>query len=159
MIEEQALVTGCDGEFAEVAPQSQAGCGSCGSRSACAAGSLASLFGKKPIVLRALNPIGASPGERVVVGLEAEMLSRGALAAYILPVATLIGGAMVGEGGGQWLGLATEPFAVVGGLLGLLGGLAWLGRFSRRVARDPRYQAVILRRSAPVETPIHFHPR
>lgn len=160
MIEEQALVTGCDGEFAEVEPQAQSGCGSCAARSACGTGTLASVLGKKRNILRALNPIGAGPGERVVVGLEAEMLTRATLAAYGLPVATLIGGAMAGQAFGEWLALGVvEPFAVGGGLLGLLGGLAWLGGFSRRIAKDRRYQAVILRRSTPAVAPIHFHPR
>lgn len=162
MIEEQALVTGCDGEFAEVEPQGQSGCGSCAARSACGSGSLASVLGTKPNILRALNPIGAGPGDRVVVGLEAEMLTRATLAAYGVPVAALIGGAIVGQRVGEWLAAGiVEPFSVGGGLLGLLGGLAWLGRFSRRIARDRRYQAVILRRSAlPVAAvPIQFHPR
>jgi len=50
-----------------------------------------------------------------------------------------IGGAVLAAPGGDGL-------AILGGLGGFLVGLWGLRRFHRRIAQDPRYQPVILRR-------------
>jgi sigma-E factor negative regulatory protein RseC len=83
---------------------------------------------------RVANPIGAHPGDEVVVGLPEGTLLRAALLAYGAPLALVLGGAMAGQF------LYGEPGAMAGGLCGLL--LAALAlRFSRGHAAP-----VILRR-------------
>ena len=98
-------------------------------------------------MLRVLNPIGAQPGERVVVGFEEGALTKASLAFYAVPLAGFILFALLGQGIAQWLKISAEPVAVLGGILGLSLGLLWLRRFEAKVVHDKQYQAVVLRRA------------
>jgi len=153
MIEESALVTACDGELAEVETQRSAACGACAAKGACGVSALSQAFGDKPIAFKVRNPLGARPGERVIIGLQEGSLTRAAAAAYLAPIGGLIAGAAGAHGVAEWTMIAAEPLAILGGLLGLAGGLGWLAGFGRRIRNDQRYQAVILRRAD--QTPIH----
>jgi len=157
MIEETALVTACHGEFAEVQTQRTSSCGACAAKGACGTSVLSEVLGNKPALFRVRNPLGARPGERVIIGLQESALTRAAVAAYLAPIAGLIGGAAGMQGLAERLALSPEPFAILGGLLGLGGGLLWVWGFGRRIRDDQRYQAVILRRADFV--PVHFDPR
>ncbi len=139
MIEQTATVVRTEGPLAWVEAERESSCGQCAARKGCGTAVLANVLGRRSARMRALNPVEARPGERVVIGLEEGALLRGALAVYLLPLLTLIGGAMLGAPYG-------DGAAVAGGLGGFLLGLAGVRRFSRRIARDPRYQPVILRR-------------
>ncbi len=146
MIEERATVSSVDGDFATVTTQRESSCGTCAARGACGTSALSRLLGTRRSELRVLNPIGARPGDEVVIGLDESAFTRTALAFYLVPLLGLIGAAAAGK----WLALAAgfasgEPAAIGGGVAGLLAGLIWLRRHARRIARDPRRQAVILR--------------
>ena len=65
---------------------------------------------------------------------------KGSLYAYILPLLTLLAGALLFE-----TLFASEGLTVLGGLAGLLLGFVFLQRLSLRVAGDARFQAVVLR--------------
>ncbi len=148
MIEEQALILSVKGDFAEVQVQRQNSCGSCSAKAGCGSALLSSVFGNKRNSLQVYNPIQAGPGERVVIGLNESPFLKAAFTLYALPLLLMIVGALFGE----WLALQaaadnTEPAALSGGLLGLLTGLAWVRRFSRRCSEDARYQAKVLRRA------------
>ncbi len=157
MIEETAVVTRCDGEFAEVEAQRKSSCSSCGAKGSCGSGALSEVFGRKSSVMRVRNPIGAHPGDQVVVGLDDAMLTRASLAAYAVPVLALLAGAILGQGVGGWLGSgsASEAWAIVGGIGGLAIGFLWLSHYSRRLAADPRYQPVILRQAGVAAVMFH----
>ena len=156
MIEEKALVISSDGEFATVEARRAQACGPCGVKSACGVSALAKLIGKRHNSVRVHNPIGARPGERVVVGLDESALTTGSFIIYIVPLLFLVILAIFG----QWLASmldfgATEPMAIAGGLSGLWLGLSAARRYRFRTGRDERYQAVILRRDG--ELTIEFN--
>jgi len=152
MIEERALVTSRDGQFAHVESRRETACGHCRLGSACGTSLLNKYFGYRKVSVRALNSIDASPGDEVVVGLEESALTSTSVRFYLVPVLLLIGFA----GLAQWLAerlsfTATEPASILGGLLGLLIGLAWARRHAVRINADDRYQAVILRSASPLK--------
>jgi sigma-E factor negative regulatory protein RseC len=157
MIEETGIVTTCQGEFAEVQTQRSSACGACASKGACGTSVLSQLLGDKPTIFRVRNPLGARPGERVVIGLEQSALTQAAMAAYLVPVGALIGGAVLLQGLAERLGLHTELLAILGGAAGLAISLFWLRRHGRRLRDDQRFQAVILRRTDAAV--VHFDPR
>ncbi len=144
MIEEVGVVVGLAGEWAEVETRRTSACGGCAAREGCGASALAQVFGARPSVVRAANPILALPGERVVVGLPEGAFLRAAAVLYLLPLLGLLIGALAGQTA------AGERGAVLGGLTGLTGGLVGVRRLSRRHFHHPEYQPVILRRDGVV---------
>lgn len=151
MIEEQAMVVSIEGEFAMVETSRAHACGPCGAKSMCGVSALAKFLGKRRSAVKVRNPIGAGPGDRVVVGLDESVLTTGSFVIYIVPLLTLVMFAVAG----QWLAGAlgfesVEPMAIAGGLLGLWLGLSAARRYTFRTGRDDRYHAVILRREAEV---------
>lgn len=153
MIEESAIVTATQGEFARVETQRRSSCGSCEAKSACGTSVLARVFGNRRNVVEVLNPIGAETGDRVVVGLDESALTRVSFLFYIMPLLALFAGGVLGE----WLALqlgyiSTEPLSIICGLLGLSSGLYWLHRVAYSGNRsNGKYQAVILRRASTVQ--------
>ena len=146
MIEETATVTASEGDFAQVETQRETACGACNAKSACGTSVMAKLLGDRRASVRVLNPIGARPGERVIVGLDESVMTRVSFVFYILPLLSLFVFAVLADWlASQWGFASTEPFAILGGLLGLSIGLACLRIFSARISHDGRNQAVILR--------------
>ena len=134
MIESPARITRVEGDCAWVVGVAPTSCGACSGRG-CGSSLFARVLHPDEPEFRVDNPIGAQPGEAVVVGLPDGALFAAALAGYILPLLLLLAGAALGQH------IAGELGAVAGGLCGL--GLAAL--YLRR--RDaPANQPVILRR-------------
>lgn len=148
MIEETARVLRTEAGHAWVEVERKSACGSCSVSSGCGTASIARYLGRKGRMrLRALDPVGVRPGDRVVIGLEEGPMMRGMIRVYALPLAALLLGALGGELVVRSLALEVRDLgALLGGALGFLGGLYEVRRFSRRVASDDRYQPVILRR-------------
>lgn len=148
MIEETGQVLALRGELAEVLCHRRSSCGGCSINGACGTSLLERWLGRRPPHLLAANTIGARPGEPVVVGIPAATLPQAAAIVYLLPLLTLFLGGLVGD---WWGGLDATPGADGPVLIGAIGGLGlgfWLSaRFNARHARDPRFQAVILRRA------------
>lgn len=141
MIEENARVVRREGEYAWVETQRKSACGQCSARKGCGTSVLDKVLGRRRSVVRVLNPVDAGPGDEVVIGLGEGAFVRGSLVVYAPPLVTLLLGAIAGE----WLG-GSDALSVLGGLLGLAAGFAWVARFTRRIGNDRRYQPVILRR-------------
>lgn len=135
MIETPARVTRAEGTTAWVRVEAPASCGACGGRG-CGSSLYARLLHPREPEYPVDNPIAARPGEAVVVGIREGALLRAACSAYLLPLALLLAGALLGVPYG-------DAAAATGGLAGLLGALFWLKR--RRDVGQP----VILRRGAP----------
>lgn len=146
MIEETATVTTSEGEFAQVETQRETACGACSAKSACGTSAVAKLLGDRRASVRVLNPIGARPGERVIVGLDESAMTRASFVFYILPLLSLfLFAALAAWLAEQWGLSSTEPLSILGGLFGLLVGLAWIRFYSARISRQGKNQAVILR--------------
>lgn len=151
MIEESAIVTATEGEFARVETQRASSCGGCEAKSSCGTSALAKVFGNRRTVVKVLNPIGAKSGDRVIVGLDESVLTRASFLFYIVPLLSLLAGSILGQSFAELFNLSsTEPLSIVSGLLGLLIGLAWIRRFATRSSKSNAYQAVILRRAGSV---------
>jgi sigma-E factor negative regulatory protein RseC len=154
VIEETVHVTTTEGELAWVeSAQRKTSCGHCVARSSCGTSVLSKVLGRRAPTLVAHNPIGAKPGDRVVIGLHNAALVRGSVAVYLVPLLTMLAGALVGE---ALLAGAGDGPVVLLGLTGLAIGFAWVRRFARRAASDPRYRPVILRMAPEEFAPVHF---
>ena len=131
--ETPARVIRLEGGDAWVVSEAPASCGACGGKG-CGSSVFARLWHPKEPEYRVANPIGAAPGEEVVVGLPDGALLRAALLAYGAPLALILAGALAGQF------TYGEPGALAGGLCGLLLAALFL-RFQRGEAAP-----VILRR-------------
>ncbi len=141
MNEAPARVTRVEGEGGEgawVVSKAPASCGACGGKG-CGSSVFARLWHPDEPEFLVSNPVGAQPGEEVVIGLPEGALWQASLRVYVLPLILLLACA----GAGQALG--GEPAAVWGGLCGLVLAAAVL-RLSRKAADPP----VILRRGSTV---------
>jgi sigma-E factor negative regulatory protein RseC len=145
MIETQAWVVATEGDFVWVEAAQGSTCEGCHVSGGCGTSVLGQLFGRRPYRLRAANPVGADIGDRVAIGLDEGAFLRGAVLVYALPVLGLVLGGLAAVslmGGG-------DTSAVVGGGLGLVLGLSWSRIRSQSLARDHRYQPIVLRRILP----------
>ncbi len=145
MIEEEAVVVGLDGEYAEVESWQKSACGHCSARSGCGTSLVASLFGRRPRRFPALNQVGARPGDRVIVGVDAGALQAASFLMYLVPLLGLIGGALAGTWAARLLAAADGELLSI--LLGAFGMALALLLVRRRFGRtgNRRLQAVVLR--------------
>ena len=133
MLEQTAEIikTAPDGVWVQAVEPS--GCGTCGGQG-CSSRRIAELFQRKPRQFLVDCDLSLSPGDRVVVGIAHGSVLKGAVRAYGLPLALMLGGALLAQ--------AVHPGdgpALVGMLLGGLTG--WLATRGGRAARP-----VVLRR-------------
>jgi sigma-E factor negative regulatory protein RseC len=145
LIETPARVKRTDGASAWVISEAPASCGACGGKG-CGSSVFNRLWHPDNPEFQVNNPIGATPGEAVVVGLPEGALLQASGAAYLVPLLALLLGAGLGQVLGQMLGgkESGELAAVLGGLTGLLVAGFWLKSRHAGQAGDP----VILRRGS-----------
>jgi sigma-E factor negative regulatory protein RseC len=153
MIEETGQIVDVEGAFAWVESERTSSCSSCAVRRGCGTGAIARVLGQRRVHLRVLNRINARVGDLVVIGVSESGLVRGSLAVYAAPLFGLFAGAlgsyaMASRFYPEW---PTDPVAVAGALAGFVSGLFWLRGFSRRTARNPAYQPVVLRQQLRVD--------
>ena len=95
-------------------------CDQCGARHACGA-----VGGGREARVWATDPLGVRPGERVVIGIPEGSVLRASLLVYLVPVAALVLGAVLGNALAPSLGWSTDLGAAGLGLacmtLALLG--------------------------------------
>jgi len=147
MLEESGQVVRTAGELAWVQTARQSSCGGCASRSGCGTGALAGVFGARAHEVEALNPVGAQPGDKVIIGIAESVLVGGSALLYLLPLLSLLVGALLGDSLVPLLAPNTgELPALFGGLVGMLAGFAVLRWHARRSRAEGLHKAVILRR-------------
>ncbi|MEJ2552846.1 MAG: SoxR reducing system RseC family protein [Gammaproteobacteria bacterium] len=150
MIEQIATVVALEGDSAWVETRRQSACGACARSEGCGAGLFAKAFGFDSPQLKVTRNGNVSIGDCVVIGIDERALVRGSFAAYMMPILFMLGFALLGETVmSPRLGSAALDLAgVLGGAVGLVVGLIWLKRHSRRIRDDRRYQPLILHRAA-----------
>jgi sigma-E factor negative regulatory protein RseC len=162
MIETDAVVVAVEGGRARVEADRRSSCGHCDASGSCGGSLLSELFGNRPVQVEADNAIGAAVGDRVVLGLPERVMMTGSLMLYLVPLLGLFAGALLGEYFAVRLAAeSTEPWAVLGGLLGLT-ALPALMRRTFQVSRQQQVHAVILRRlpsGMAVEPPVIAHEK
>ena len=118
MIEERARVTEAGDGYAWVEIQRQSACGNCHANDGCGTATLAKAWSGRQMRTRAISNLPLQSGDEVIVGLADGVLLRGALLAYILPLALMLTGALLGET--AFAGAGEEPVILLGALgLGL----------------------------------------
>lgn len=144
MLEAEGVIVkiGQDGVFVETSRASA--CGGCSSKEGCGTSSFSRLLGNKASFFKVQNPIGAALGERVVIGMEEAALLKSSLLVYLVPLAFLLAGAMLGG----WLAPAhlKDAYAAGGVVVGLVFGFAALKLFNTDAGKNRQFQPVILRR-------------
>lgn len=147
MLEETAQVVRIRGEEVWVETQRRSSCDSCAAEKGCGTATLSKVLGNRRNVVRVLSAIPLGVGDRVVIGIREQALVRGSLAVYAVPILLLLLGGLLGElGAQQFIWENAELASVTLGISGLIAGLAWLRRFTRRIQNDSNFQPVVLRR-------------
>jgi sigma-E factor negative regulatory protein RseC len=143
--ETQAVVMAVEPGAALVEPMEPSGCSACGTNSGgCGVNSIGRLFTLKTKRYRVLDPVGSRVGEAVVIGVPEGAVLRGSGAVYLLPLLLVFVGALLAA---HFAAPASrEAWSIAGSAIGFLLGAGWLWLFSRRAARDVRFQPVIVRR-------------
>lgn len=141
MIEEQGRVVAVEPGAVWVETVRRSTCSSCAANAGCGQGLLDKLgvSGRRGHV-RALCDLQLSVGDAVVIGVREDLLVRGSLLVYLVPLLGLFAAALLAE----QLALS-EPLVILSAALGLL--TAWVGvRWrSARTADDPALQPVVVR--------------
>jgi sigma-E factor negative regulatory protein RseC len=113
-------------------------CGGCSLRRSCPSAVMAGLTGRRGMQLQVPDRVAAAPGDRVVVGIPRTGLLAASMGLYLLPVATLILGAALGDA------LAGNGTALAGGAIGLAAGVMWSARHLRRYAATAKPRVLAL---------------
>ncbi|MBD5802779.1 SoxR reducing system protein RseC [Azoarcus sp. Aa7] len=138
LVEVEARVVAIEGQVAWLQPEHRSGCGACASASLCGAATLARAAGggRAGRLAARCVPVAAdrlAVGDRIVVGLRDDALARAALTAYALPLAVMLGAALVADRTGA--GESMTALAMAGGLAAGLALARWAGA---RAAEGPR---------------------
>lgn len=133
MIEASTTVIKVQGQTVWLAGSQDSGCGSCGQKAGCSATAFESLFGKK--IVEADSPIRLQMGDRVLIEIDENMLLRGALLLYLLPLLGLFASVVLADS------LLPETLAyrdlwlTGSALLGMFLSLKWVSRYKHGTTR------------------------
>lgn len=144
MIEQTGRVVQAGAGYAWIEIERHSACGACQSSAGCGTATLAKAWGARTLRACAQSSLDLQPGDAVIVGLADGALLRGALLAYLAPLALLLAGALLGKT--AFAGAGEEP-VILCGALGLGLGLLMVRMLSRRLQQDVRFQPVVLRRA------------
>lgn len=144
-MEEFAVVTACADQDAVLEIERRTACGLCGQKRGCGNATWGKLLGhqQKPFV--AENPIGASVGDSVVVGIDQHVLMRTMLFLYLTPLFFMIVLAVLAD-----FLQDSQFYVMLSALLGLLLGFIVMKKYllndaGLKSSGKARYKAVILR--------------
>ncbi|MEA1051696.1 SoxR reducing system RseC family protein [Lamprobacter modestohalophilus] len=146
MIEEQGIVVAIEAGIAEVEIVRRSTCGACSARSGCGVSLLDRVLGRRPQRLLLADKLKVRPGDEVIVGIPEGALLKAAVVAYMVPLFGLLAGAILGDLP-RLDGALDQGLPLLTGALGFGAGLLVTHLYSRRLAVDPRWRAVLLRRA------------
>ncbi len=160
MIEENALILSCEGDYASIETRPQGACGSCSSSEVCGTSVFAKAFGNRRTVMRVPNSIQAKPGDQVIIGLQDSALTKVSMVFYMVPIISMILCAIFGQGMASMFGYVShDKFAIIGGVFGFIAGLGLVRIFSGKIQKDSRYQPVMLRFAASEKVTFDINPK
>jgi sigma-E factor negative regulatory protein RseC len=115
-------------------------CGLCGKTRGCGNSIWGKLFAHQSTAFKAQNRINARVGDSVIVGIDERALLKSALLLYILPLVTMmIGAILMNEI------VHNNAGSVIGALIGLVTGLVWVKGHTTASRYFLEQQPVILR--------------
>lgn len=139
-LETRATVVRVEGAVTFVESAQTSSCGQCSGKG-CGTAKLSKAFCSEPRQFQVDNPIGASVGDQVVVSVADGTVMRGIGLVYLLPLASLVAGAALGNAMAAQDALR-DGYAAAGAAFGLAGGFLlsrWLdARQSRQLPRIVR---------------------
>ncbi len=144
MIEERAVILSLDHiaspNMATLEIERKTACGLCGQTRGCGNSIWGKLFAHQSSAFKAQNRINAKVGDSVIVGINEQALLKSALLLYILPLATMLVGAILAK---QLF--STELAAMLGAATGLVVGLLWVKGHTMSTSYFKLQQPEILR--------------
>lgn len=148
MIEERAVILSLDNTLSDSNANTTAtleierktACGLCGQTRGCGNSIWGKLFAHQSTAFKAQNRINAKVGDSVIVGINEKALLKSAMLLYILPLATMLIGAILAK---QFS--ATDVSAMLGAAAGLVLGLLWVKGHTMSSNYFKLQQPVILR--------------
>ena len=156
MIEERAVILSLESETsaadstATLEIERKIACGLCGQTRGCGNSIWGKLFAHQSTAFKAQNLINAKVGDSVIVGINEKALLKSALLLYILPLATMLIGAILATQIHD-----TNVYAMLGALVGLVLGFVWVKGHAMSSSYFKLQQPVILR-LATQETTVSF---
>jgi len=137
MMEEEAYVSEVAAGRVWIEKNRKSSCSGCAE--ACPSSLASGLFGEKRVRLSVRTDLPLSPGDKIVIGVAEDVLAKGSLLIYLLPLAGFFAGA--------WLGKSVVGSDLASALAGLVGlGLCYAGLKAARLFDREGYQPVILRK-------------
>ncbi|QSX30821.1 SoxR reducing system RseC family protein [Shewanella cyperi] len=148
MMEELARVVAIEPEgWVQLEVELKSACGHCSASDNCGTSAVAKAFAPKHQRFSIHTDVTCQAGDMVRLGLPESVLLKAAALVYLLPLAGLLLGAVLGQSLGAFTSLGSDGTAIV---LGLAGAAAtwWLGkRLATRLESDS--QPIILARLGP----------
>ncbi|MBP2653268.1 MAG: SoxR reducing system protein RseC [Firmicutes bacterium] len=132
--EQEGIVIAIENGMAKVKTSRHSDCENCGS-----------CPGNTAIVLDALNPVGAEPGQRVLVEVEEVSMLKSAFIVYMLPLIAVFGGIMVGGYLAEILNASPGWFQFAGAILAFAGSGFYIRCFDRHAKNNTKMQPVVKR--------------
>lgn len=145
MIEEYAIVVEKKDTQATLEIERRTACGLCGQKRGCGNATWGKLLGHNSNSFTAENPLNATVGDSVVVGIDEHAVLHSAFYLYVVPLIGLLMGTVLSD-----YFFSNQLYVVFGATLGLVMGFLWvkghlIGHNKSGVAYGKKYQAVILR--------------
>ncbi len=141
MIEEPGRVVALEPGAAWVETYRKTTCSGCSARNGCGQG-LMDRLGVPPRVgaVRVMSSVQLAVGDSVVIGIQEDVLLRGAFLVYLFPLVALFISALFASELS-----AEEPYVILAGLTGFLSSWVLVRHLSRQKANDIALQPVVLR--------------
>ncbi len=144
MIEERAVILSLENQFdqstATLEIERKTACGLCGKTRGCGNSIWGKLFAHQSTAFKAQNRINAKVGDSVIVGINESALLKSAMLLYMLPLATMLIGAILAKQVNN-----TDVAAMLGAVLGLAVGFLWVKGHTESSRYFLQQQPVILR--------------
>jgi sigma-E factor negative regulatory protein RseC len=157
MLIETGRVVAVDRDAVWVETIRQSTCGACAANKGCGHGLLNRIADGRTGYVRVLpgsaGPDRCTVDDQVRIGIPEQVILRGSVVVYLLPLLLMLAGAAVAAG--LWPGLA-ESAAVGGAVIGLLLGFALVRWHAWRHRDDPALQPVLLEVLSRTAVPVHL---
>lgn len=132
--QQEGIVLEVVGDMAKVKTSRHNDCENCG---ACP--------GNSAMVLDALNPIEAKPGQRVAIEIQEINMLKAAFIVYILPLIAVFIGVLLGGFLAQKVGNESLWFQVAGGIVAFVLSVVYIKYFDSAARSNVKMQPVIVR--------------
>ncbi len=129
-----------DGIWVETIQRST--CGSCAAEKGCGQSLMARLLGRTSylrVLLEGRDPALFQPGDQVRIGIPEDVVVKGSLFVYFLPLLAMIAGAALAH-----REFGSEGLAILGAVVGLLLGAAYVRWRAWLTRNDNRLQPVLM---------------